>query len=159
MARARDFSAAIAIDRYESLRAGLPTTCRTSCLSLADHLSVALEPAEDRGVEAVTAPPWGWLEWFTLSQVLWGVLLFVPGSQAYRAYIRAFPYVMSLVALGACARAQSTAWVPGSRWMVAVLGLLVVNLARPETWLYSGWRRWRFSWRSPRPSSGQPASS
>ena len=31
---------------------------------------------------AVPHVPWGWLELFVLVQVLWGVLLFVPGSQA-----------------------------------------------------------------------------
>ena len=38
--------------------------------------------------------------YFVLVQVLWGVLLFVPGSQAYRIYIRGFPFVASLIALG-----------------------------------------------------------
>ena len=41
-------------------------------------------------------------------QVFWGVLLFLPGSQAFRTYIRAFPYVTSLVALVACARSSGT---------------------------------------------------
>ena len=50
--------------------------------------------------------PWGWLELFVLVQVLWGVLLFVPGSQGYRFYIRAFPFVSSLVALAACMRSS-----------------------------------------------------
>ena len=71
---------------------------------------VALQPAE---IEPAAPPPerlpWGWIEWFMLAQVLWGVLLFMPGSQAYRMYIRAFPYAMSLVALAACVRSSGTA--------------------------------------------------
>ena len=100
----------------------------------------ALEPAEDPIVPAAIATPgWGWLEWFMLSQVFWGVLLFIPGAQAYRIYIRAFPYVLSLVALLLILRSKKGALTtPGARWMVAVLALLVCNLPRPETWLLSG---------------------
>jgi len=92
--------------------------------------------------EAIALPDgraWGWLEMFVLSQVLWGVLLFVPGSQGFRVYIRAFPYVASLTALVGCARygALDVA-VPGAKWMLAVLLLLVVNLLHEETWLKAG---------------------
>ena len=68
---------------------------------------VALDSAVEESVhEGTAAPhvPWGWLELFVLAQVLWGVLLFVPGSQGYRFYIRAFPFVSSLVALALCMR-------------------------------------------------------
>jgi hypothetical protein len=83
--------------------------------------------------------PWGWLELFVLSQVFWGVLLFVPGSQAFRVYIRAFPYVASLAALLSCARASGTdTVVPGARWMLAVMALLIANLVHEETWLRAG---------------------
>ena len=61
---------------------------------------IALEPAEYvQEPIAVATDRWGSLEVFVLVQVFWGVLLFVPGSQSYRTYIRAFPYVASLVAL------------------------------------------------------------
>jgi hypothetical protein len=83
--------------------------------------------------------PWGWLELFVLSQVFWGVLLFVPGSQVFRVYIRAFPYVASLAALLSCARASGTdTVVPGARWMIAVMALLIANLVHEETWLKAG---------------------
>jgi hypothetical protein len=82
---------------------------------------------------------WGWLELFVLTQVLWGVLLFLPGSQAFRIYIRAFPYVASLAALLSCARANGTdAGVPGARWMIAAMVLLAANLVHEETWLTAG---------------------
>ena len=46
-----------------------------------------------------TQDGWGWIELFAASQLLWGALLFVPGVQPYRMYIRALPYVASLAAL------------------------------------------------------------
>jgi hypothetical protein len=101
---------------------------------------VALQPVYD---EHVALPParegWGWIEWFTISQVFWGVLLFMPGSQAYRMYIRAFPYVMSLIALAACARSSGTETsVPGARWMLAAFVVYVCNLIQPATWFSAG---------------------
>jgi hypothetical protein len=82
---------------------------------------------------------WGWLEIFVLIQVFWAVLLFIPGSQAYRMYIRAFPYASSLVALAACARTASTdAAIPGARWVLAAVFLLILNLIHEETWVTAG---------------------
>ena len=72
-------------------------------------------------------------------QVLWGVLLFVPGSQAYRIYIRGFPYVSSLIALMACLRTRGIeSRAPGARWILASLAIMVASLAHPATWLVSG---------------------
>src|ERR1700687_2313872 len=83
--------------------------------------------------------PWGWIEVSALVQALWGVLLFVPGSQAYRTYIRAFPYVSSLVAMVACARSGGTdRGTPGASWLIAVFVLLTLSLIHPATWLMSG---------------------
>ncbi len=82
---------------------------------------------------------WGWLEIFVLVQVLWGVLLFVPGSQGYRIYIRGFPYVASLAALMACLRTTGVeSKAPGAPWILASLALMVAGLAHPATWLMSG---------------------
>jgi hypothetical protein len=102
---------------------------------------VALQPAEPEvdAVVADVASSWGWIEIFVLAQVFWGVLLFLPGSQGYRVYIRAFPYVTSLVALLACARSTGTETsVPGARWILAVLALLVCCLTHPNTWMAAG---------------------
>ena len=102
----------------------------------------ALEPAaHDAGDEHVdlSHDPWGWLEVFVLVQVLWGALLFVPGSQAYRIYIRAFPYVASLVALIACSRSSGAdSRVPGTPWVIAAFATLIVGLVHPSTWLMAG---------------------
>ncbi len=97
------------------------------------------EPSEPELPAVVRSDGWGWVELFVLSQVFWGVLLFVPGSQAYRTYIRAFPYVTSLSALMVCARSSGMdAIVPGARWIIAVMFLLVANLVHDSTWLVSG---------------------
>lgn len=103
---------------------------------------VALDPAYDEAIAEDSASPhapWGWLELFVLVQVLWGVLLFLPGSQAYRTYIRGFPYAASLVALGMFLRSSGgDTTAPGGRWILASLALMVASLAHPATWLMSG---------------------
>jgi len=104
---------------------------------------VGLQPEFPEAAPDVIALPrgeaWGWLELFVLSQVMWGALLFVPGSQSFRIYIRAFPYVASLTALIACARSGATdVAVPGAKWILATLVLLVANLIHEETWMMSG---------------------
>src|SRR5688500_12932516 len=103
---------------------------------------VALDPAAHDAVHEHAGAPnmaWGFLEWFVIVQVLWGVLLFVPGSQAYRVYIRGFPYIFSLVALIVCMRSSGAdSGAPGARWMLASLALLVANLTHTSTWLLSG---------------------
>ena len=114
--------------------------CATNRHSLARSFSpTALQPAEWDDEPQLPRERWGWLEVFVLIQVLWGVLLFVPGSQAYRTYIRAFPYVSSFVALVACARSigADTAG-PGARWILLSLMLLVASLMHPATWMMSG---------------------
>jgi hypothetical protein len=91
--------------------------------------------------ESVSVPRqrWGWLEWFVLVQVLWGVLLFMPGSQGYRVYIRGFPYVASLVALIACMRSSGAdSGSPGARWILASLALMTFSLTHTSTWFVSG---------------------
>jgi hypothetical protein len=99
-----------------------------------------LQPAEEEiAVPEISKEGWGWIEWFTIAQIFWGVLLFLPGSQAYRTYIRAFPYVMSLVALAACAKSSGAdTAVPGARWMIAAFVVYVCNLVQPSTWFSAG---------------------
>jgi hypothetical protein len=101
---------------------------------------VALEPVDWQDEEQpVQHERWGWLEVFVLIQVFWGLLLFLPGSQAFRVYIRAFPYLSSFVALIACTRALGAESVgPGARWIVMSLVLMVASLMHPATWLMSG---------------------
>lgn len=98
-----------------------------------------MQPAVEDEPVVVYSDRWGWLEIFVLIQVFWAILLFVPGSQAFRIYIRAFPYVASLVALAACARsAGADMAMPGARWVLGVLGLLILNLLHASTWFTAG---------------------
>ncbi|HKY23468.1 MAG TPA: hypothetical protein VJM31_19790 [Vicinamibacterales bacterium] len=101
---------------------------------------VALQPVEwTEEAPQTKGESWGWLEVFVLVQVLWGVLLFVPGSQAYRAYIRGFPYVVSLVAFLACLRSGATRSLgPGARLVVCSIVILMAGLVHPGSWLNSG---------------------
>ena len=103
---------------------------------------VSLHPEERETAEEGAGTPhvaWGWLEIFVLVQVLWGVLLFVPGSQTYRVYIRGFPYISSLIALFACLRSsRADSGTPGASWILASLALMVASLVHPSTWFMSG---------------------
>ena len=103
---------------------------------------VALDPVTDDAVHDDARSPhvsWGWLELFVMVQVLWGVLLFVPGSQAYRIYIRGLPYFASLIALGACLRSTGAdSGAAGARWILAALALMVASLVHPATSFTAG---------------------
>ena len=99
---------------------------------------------------AIPAPPvevgyddfherWGWAEVFLAIQLLWGVALFVPGMQTYRAYLRALPYLASLAAVVYYFRRPTGEPVHMSgRWLVVSLGLLVLNLLHATTHSMAG---------------------
>jgi hypothetical protein len=101
---------------------------------------VALHPIEwEREAPEAREEPWGWLEVFVILQVFWGVMLFFPGSQAYRAYIRGFPYVVSLAALATCIRwGMAGSFAPGARMVMLSLFMLVASLLHPASWLFAG---------------------
>lgn len=96
--------------------------------------------------EHTDAPPdllWGrvtWIEAFIAVQFLWGALIFLPGAQQYRGYIRALPYVVSLgmLARSTIQRRTGTSLARGSGLMMCALILLVVNLLNPQSQLYAG---------------------
>ena len=78
---------------------------------------------------ATTTPalrePWGWIELFAAIQLLWGVLLFIPGAQPYRVIVRALPYVTSLAALLFVLRRRMDVPLPASgKWLLAAFALL-----------------------------------
>jgi len=82
---------------------------------------------------------WGWIELFIAIQLLWGLLLFVPGMQPFRVYIRALPYVSSLGALAFyMRRGTGEPLAPSSRWLLGVFVLLALNLLHEETHLLAG---------------------
>jgi len=82
---------------------------------------------------------WGWIELFVAVQLLWGLLLFLPGTQPFRVYIRALPYVASLGALAFYMRKGTGERLATScRWLVAAFALLALNLLHTETHLEAG---------------------
>jgi hypothetical protein len=82
---------------------------------------------------------WGWVELFIGIQLLWGALLFMPGMQPFRVYIRALPYVASLAALVYYGFQASGGRLSASgRWLVAAFALLALNLLHGSTHLMAG---------------------
>jgi hypothetical protein len=82
---------------------------------------------------------WGWAEAFLTLQVLWGVALFLPGIQAYRAYLRALPYLSSVFLLAYYFRQPTGEPLHASaKWMLASLGVMVLNLLHPTTHASAG---------------------
>src|SRR4051812_46612632 len=84
-------------------------------------------------------PPKGLIESFLVIQFLWGVLLFIPGAQTFRPYIRALPYVSSL-ALFAFYYGGRKHFRPSAMTKLVGLALLLLafNLAHPQTLLLAG---------------------
>lgn len=93
----------------------------------------------DADAVSIEKESWGWIELFIAIQLLWGVLLFVPGMQAFRVYIRALPYVTSLGALVYyMARSAGERLPVQAHWLVAVFALLALNLLHTETHMTAG---------------------
>ena len=77
---------------------------------------------------------WGWVELFLAIQLLWGAALFVPGAQAFRAPVRALPYLASAAALVYYFRAPTGEPLHVSaRWMLASFAVLAMNLLHATT--------------------------
>jgi hypothetical protein len=82
---------------------------------------------------------WGWAELFIALQILWGLVLFLPGAQGYRVYIRALPYVISGASLVYYFRRPTGEPLPRSaKWLFASFTLLLLNLLHPTTHLKAG---------------------
>jgi hypothetical protein len=82
---------------------------------------------------------WGWPEAFIALQLLWGIVFFVPGAQAYRTYLRAMPYIISGASvLYYFRRATGEPLPAAARWLLASAVLLSVNLLHSTTHLMAG---------------------
>src|SRR5438874_5165294 len=77
---------------------------------------------------------WGFLEWFVLAQVILPALLYVPGSQSFRAPIRIAPFALSLAGM--------VVWVYAARRirphvavmpLVCIIAYLTLMIASPTT--------------------------
>ena len=88
---------------------------------------------------AIRDERWGWAEVFIAIQLLWGIVLFLPGAQGYRVYIRALPYVISGVSLVYYFRRETgEPLAQCAKWLLASFGLLLVNLLQPTTHMVAG---------------------
>jgi hypothetical protein len=91
--------------------------------------------AAARAHVASAATPWGFPEFFVISQTALPALLFLPGTQAFRLPIRTAAFAISLAAFGWWL-AESTGQVRSSRaqsWVAAVMALLAIMLFHPLT--------------------------
>lgn len=72
---------------------------------------------------------WGWVEMFVVVQNLSMALLFIPGSQLYRPYIRALPYLLSISAAALLynRRTDRLRLPPGGEALIAALILLFAS--------------------------------
>lgn len=79
------------------------------------------------------------VEIFILVQFLWGALLFVPGAQGFRMYVRVLPYAASIALFAFYYGSRKRYHLPtSSKLGVLALVLLVINLVHPETQLKAG---------------------
>src|SRR5262245_2072385 len=87
-----------------------------------------------------TRERWGFPEAFIALQLLWGLVLFIPGAQAYRTIIRGTPYVLSGAALVYYFRQGKEHSLPASTsWLVASFGLLLLNMLHETAhWMAGG---------------------
>ena len=83
---------------------------------------------------------WGWPEIFIAIQLLWNLVLFLPGAQAYRTIVRGTPYVLSGVALVYYFRQRNEQSLPASTtWLTVSFGLLLLNLLHETAhWMAGG---------------------
>src|SRR5262245_41884046 len=72
---------------------------------------------------------WGGSEVFVAMLLLWSIVLFIPGAQAYRTIVRAMPYVVSGAALVYYFHQGTGERLPDSaKWLGASFVLLLFNL-------------------------------
>src|SRR4051812_36098444 len=78
---------------------------------------------------------WGFAELFVISQTALPALLYLPGTQPFRLFLRFSAFGISLAAF-AWYQIESTTQMPRSRiqpWIAAIMGLLALMLFHPET--------------------------
>ena len=85
--------------------------------------------------QGTTRIPWGFAEWFIISQTALPALLILPGVQAFRLPIRISAFLLPLAAFVKwILDPVSSARLPRAQsWVFAILGLLTVMLFHPST--------------------------
>jgi hypothetical protein len=88
---------------------------------------------------SVAAPavkvPWGFPEFFVISQTAVPALLYLPGSQQFRLYIRVASFAISFATLlwWAAMATRKTSPHPAQPWIVASLAYVVAMFIHPQT--------------------------
>jgi hypothetical protein len=96
--------------------------------------------AIDDGVGSATDEQWlGFAEAFIALQLVFGLVLFVPGAQAFRTVVRAMPYIVSGAAILYYFRHATGTSLPSStKWLVVSFLLLLLNLLHESAHLMAG---------------------
>ena len=84
---------------------------------------------------AEAARPWGFPEWFIISQTVIPALLYLPGSNAFRIPIRIAPFAISLLGFLylPVKSAQATPVHPARRWLIWAMAYLAAMIFHPTT--------------------------
>lgn len=101
-----------------------------------DFQSVAAMPATAARPDAArrTSIPWGFAEFFVISQTALPALLYLPGTQNFRLMIRFSAFAISLAAFAWWQlQGPRTTMHRAGHWVAAVMALLVVMLFHPLT--------------------------
>jgi hypothetical protein len=79
--------------------------------------------------------PWGFPEVFVISQTLLPALLYLPGAQSVRLWLRVAPFLISLAAFGwwLMREHDDREMHPASAWIAGIMGLLAVMVFHPTT--------------------------
>jgi len=91
--------------------------------------------ADDVAAAAGARIPWGVAEYFVIAQTAIPALLYLPGTQSVRFYLRVASFAVALVMLGrwAMARKGQTRPHPAQPTLLAVLALVALMIAHPMT--------------------------
>lgn len=92
-------------------------------------------PRRQEPVATAGRIPWGFAEFFIISQTALPALLFLPGTQGFRLPIRMSAFLISLLAFGWW-QIESTVQVRSAKtqsWVVAIMVLLALMLFHPLT--------------------------
>lgn len=81
-------------------------------------------------------PPWGYLEYFLISQTLLPAILCLPGGQSFRVLVRMGSFLPSLALLAAYWGASTRLRHPAKTWVYVVLGWLALMIFHPTTNTY-----------------------
>jgi hypothetical protein len=95
----------------------------------------AAVPAAPSSTSAHAAEPWGIAEFFVISQTAIPALLYLPGTQPYRLYLRIASFAISaaLLAWWAFGSARQSRRHPAQPWIVAAMLYLGAMLLHPFT--------------------------